>query len=100
MIQCSYTCSQNCIDPKVVLQFGDGKGPIHIYNVNCMGNEATLPECEHSKTEVKNHHQCLHFDDVGVSCGKPYKIIENLYVCLQHRVCMQPHLAVKVKYDY
>ena len=63
------------IDPKVVLQFGDGKGPIHIYNVNCMGNEATLLECEHSKTEVKSHDQCVHLDDVGVSCGKLYKII-------------------------
>ena len=51
-------------------QYGGGKGPIHLHTINCDGNEVNLLECEHTKTEDDSHPYCVHFDDLGVSCGE------------------------------
>ena len=59
-------------DPKVVLQYAGGKGPIHLHSVRCTGTEANLLQCDHIKTEDYMHPYCEHLDDLGVSCGKFY----------------------------
>ena len=55
------------------MQYGGGKGPIHLHSVRCAGTETNLLECEHIKTEDDPHPYCEHLDDVGVSCGKIHK---------------------------
>ena len=57
-------------DPKVVYQYRGGKGPVHLYNVLCVGNEPNLLECTHIKQEEQAHPHCVHAFDIGVSCGK------------------------------
>lgn len=50
--------------------YGQGKGPILLDNVRCMGNEASLFDC--SQLELRNH-DCHHREDAGVLCsGKIY----------------------------
>ena len=44
--------------------FGVGSGPIVLDNVGCTGNESSLFDCVYSPT-----HNCVHFEDAGVSCG-------------------------------
>ena len=44
--------------------FGFGSGPIVLDNVACTGNESSLFDCVYSPT-----HNCVHFEDAGVSCG-------------------------------
>ena len=44
--------------------FGEGKGPIHLDNVQCTGNETQLTDCPYV-----SDHNCLHFEDSGVICA-------------------------------
>ena len=44
--------------------FGVGSGPIVLDNVGCTGNESSLFDCVYIPT-----HNCVHFEDAGVSCG-------------------------------
>lgn len=56
-----------CGDPiaaKSAAYFGQGGGPVWLYDVNCTGNELTLAACESKKTEDYN----LHNKDAGVIC--------------------------------
>ena len=55
-------------DPKVVFQFGGGRGgSILLDELVCLGNEMNLLQCTHDGIKV---HDCDHFEDSGVSCGK------------------------------
>lgn len=45
--------------------FGEGKGPIHVDNVKCMGNERSLADC--IKQDI-GRHNCRHSEDAGVIC--------------------------------
>ena len=46
------------------IYFGEGEGPIHMDNVECLGVESSIMEC------VFDIHtaDCSHSQDVGVSC--------------------------------
>ena len=44
--------------------FGLGSDPIVLNNVACTGNESSLFDCVYSPA-----HNCVHFEDAGVSCG-------------------------------
>lgn len=45
--------------------FGEGKGPIHVDNVKCTGNERSLADC--IKQDIGTHN-CRHSEDAGVIC--------------------------------
>lgn len=45
--------------------FGEGKGPIHVDNVKCTGNERSLADC--IKDDI-GRHNCRHSEDAGVIC--------------------------------
>lgn len=45
--------------------FGEGKGPIHVDNVKCTGNERSLADC--IKQDIGKHN-CRHSEDAGVIC--------------------------------
>ena len=44
--------------------FGAGTGPINMDNVQCTGNEGLLVNCTYL-----SDHNCVHFEDAGVTCG-------------------------------
>ena len=46
--------------------FGEGKGPIWLTEVSCIGNESSLAACGHSDW---GRHNCRHYQDAGVTCG-------------------------------
>ena len=43
--------------------FGQGSGDIHLDNVQCVGTEATLLDCQHI-----TYHNCIHAEDAGAIC--------------------------------
>ncbi|XP_009947339.1 PREDICTED: scavenger receptor cysteine-rich domain-containing group B protein-like, partial [Leptosomus discolor] len=56
--------------------FGQGRDPIWLDNVACLGNEAALSEC---KANSWGSHNCNHGEDAGVVClGKPLSVIAPL----------------------
>ncbi|ERE87010.1 neurotrypsin isoform X2 [Cricetulus griseus] len=50
---------------RAMAYFGEGKGPIHMDNVKCTGNEKSLADCV--KQDI-GRHNCRHSEDAGVIC--------------------------------
>ncbi|XP_073093187.1 neurotrypsin isoform X5 [Manis javanica] len=50
---------------RTMAYFGEGKGPIHVDNVKCTGNERSLADC--IKKDI-GRHNCRHSEDAGVIC--------------------------------
>ncbi|XP_057358578.1 neurotrypsin isoform X4 [Manis pentadactyla] len=50
---------------RTMAYFGEGKGPIHVDNVKCAGNERSLADC--IKKDI-GRHNCRHSEDAGVIC--------------------------------
>ena len=51
--------------------FGEGNGPIHYENLNCIGSEAHLADCPYNRVRYWPF-ACRHSEDAGVVCeGKP-----------------------------
>ncbi|CAJ0962253.1 unnamed protein product [Ranitomeya imitator] len=48
--------------------YGQGKGPVLLDEVECLGNESSLDFCQKNDW---GHHNCDHIEDAGVSCN-PY----------------------------
>lgn len=45
--------------------FGHGSGPIWMDNVNCMGSETRIEDCNHGGW---GSHNCGHGEDLSISC--------------------------------
>ena len=45
--------------------FGEGTGPIHLDELDCGGDEASILECSHDGV---GNHDCGHWEDAGVIC--------------------------------
>ena len=54
--------------------FGEGTGPIWLYEVWCSGNEANLTQCRSSHVTQQ---YCTHSRDAGVVCS-------GVYACVSH----------------
>ena len=52
-------------------QYGPGEGVIWMDNVQCVGTETDLDDCEHNGWAL---HNCIHSEDVSISCGIGKKI--------------------------
>eukprot|EP00106_Octopus_bimaculoides_P017379 XP_014784821.1 PREDICTED: deleted in malignant brain tumors 1 protein-like [Octopus bimaculoides] len=48
--------------------FGPGTGTIWLDDVNCMGSESTIEDCQYPQI---GQHNCDHFEDAGVICSAP-----------------------------
>ncbi|CAI8006184.1 Scavenger receptor cysteine-rich type 1 protein M160 [Geodia barretti] len=57
--------------------FGPGRGPIHLDDLGCNGNEVSLLECPHIGV---GNHNCRHLEDAGVDC------LESLISCEDEQV--------------
>ncbi|XP_041372788.1 deleted in malignant brain tumors 1 protein-like [Gigantopelta aegis] len=67
-------------------QFGKGKDPIWLDDVDCDGDEKYLDQC--SKNSWGNNN-CGHNEDVGVSCHLPVRLVNGLGIPTQGRVEVQ-----------
>ena len=47
--------------------FGEGRGPVWLQSVRCIGNESSLLDCSHGGLGLGI---CAHNEDVSVVCGK------------------------------
>ena len=47
--------------------FGEGSGTIWLDTVQCDGSESEVGLCPHDEW---GYHDCSHYEDVGVICGK------------------------------
>ena len=46
-------------------RFGQGEGPILLYNLQCTGEEESLLDCRHRGI---GSHSCRHYEDASVIC--------------------------------
>ena len=69
-------------------RFGQGSDPIFLDDVDCIGNESRLEECDHAGIGVEN---CGHNEDAGVACiGNAYCLhyVHGKGSNMQHDECM------------
>ena len=55
----------SAIRPSVLSEFGSGNGNFLLDEVNCIGNETSLEECQH---EPWRKHDCRTYEAAGVVC--------------------------------
>jgi len=51
---------------RVGATFGEGKGPIFLYDVHCFGTEPRINACS---GKADGLHNCTHLQDAGVVCS-------------------------------
>ena len=52
-------------------RYGFGTGDIILDNLQCSGDEDSLFHCSHNGLNI---HNCIHFEDVGVTCQGENKV--------------------------
>jgi len=57
-----------------VNRYGQGTGDILLDDVNCVGNETSLGDCQHAGW---GEHNCAHHEDVSVMCVDSIDITGN-----------------------
>uniref|UniRef100_A0AAQ5ZEB4 Neurotrypsin n=1 Tax=Amphiprion ocellaris TaxID=80972 RepID=A0AAQ5ZEB4_AMPOC len=60
--------------------FGEGRGPIHLDNVRCLGTEMYLGQC---LTEGQDGHDCRHSEDAGVICDYTLDPVSDAAMAMQ-----------------
>jgi len=64
-VDAQVVCAQLGLSGGAVGDFGEGEGPILMDNVECVGDELSVLDCQHHGEGQDN---CGHFEDVGVIC--------------------------------
>lgn len=57
-------------------------GPIHLFNVECTGEEEALANCTYPPPTVQ--HTCTHFDDAGVDCEGEGPLVIDTAVLMRY----------------
>ncbi|XP_072288954.1 scavenger receptor cysteine-rich type 1 protein M130-like isoform X2 [Eucyclogobius newberryi] len=73
--------SKDCGSPLMAVSggfFGQGAGKIWLDNLNCLGNESSLIQCEHPTMGDTN---CVHGEDAGVICSPHLRIVDGRDQC-------------------
>ncbi|XP_033891791.3 neurotrypsin-like [Acipenser ruthenus] len=65
-VVCRQLGYKGLVKARTMAYFGEGKGPIHIDNVKCTGNERSLADCIKQPIGM---HNCRHSEDAGVICN-------------------------------
>ncbi|CAM9878563.1 unnamed protein product [Lampetra planeri] len=59
--------------------FGRGRGPVHLDNIHCRGDESALWECEHAGW---GDHNCGHHEDASIVCQDvPTRLVGGASPC-------------------
>ena len=58
-------------------RFGQGSGPIHLDEVNCVGTEAMLGDCPANPSGING---CSHLEDAGVGCQSECSFMWQSYI--------------------
>lgn len=94
-----FRCSTGTAQAVTGAQFGQGRGPIWLDNVDCAGHEEDIEECDHP---AWGEHNCMHNEDAGVSCmtsGRTYApriTCKLMHVCVLVCVCVGVCVCVLV----
>lgn len=77
MEDASVVCNQlglgRAVEARKYASFGRGFGPIHMDDVLCSGNEATIFDCEYN-----NQTGCSHSEDAGVVCAPKIRLMGGM----------------------
>ena len=65
-VVCSQLGFVEAVQTPIPYVYGTGSGQIWLDNVNCVGNESSLAECDHNQWGT---HDCSHFKDANVVCA-------------------------------
>ena len=58
-------CTQHNVAVSQTSQFGSGSGAIFLDDVDCIGTENRLLDCQ---ANFLGDHNCFHYEDVGIRC--------------------------------
>ncbi|PIK49864.1 putative scavenger receptor cysteine-rich protein type 12 isoform X1 [Apostichopus japonicus] len=56
-------------------RYGQGTGPIHLDNLQCIGTEERITDCNHNGIGIEN---CNHHEDASVVCGSSQATNESI----------------------
>ena len=73
-VVCQQLFGVDALEAKGMAFFGVGSGPIHLDDLDCVGDEATLSECsatDYFYSYLDACHDCDHWEDAGVVCNVP-----------------------------
>lgn len=64
-------------------RYGSSWGEIILDNVRCSGDESSLFDCSHNGLNI---HNCIHSEDVEVTCQGENKIYDNIMLCMLWKI--------------
>lgn len=58
--------------------YGPGSGPIYVDDLDCIGNETNIGQCDRKPLTVND---CEHNEDAGLMClGKIFLVLSTLFL--------------------
>ncbi|XP_041474059.1 deleted in malignant brain tumors 1 protein-like isoform X3 [Lytechinus variegatus] len=72
-VVCSQLGHGRAVQARRYASFGKGFGPIHMDDVQCVGNEETIFDCDYN-----NQTSCSHYEDAGVVCAPKIRLVGGM----------------------